>query len=445
MNYLESLKDKNITVLGLGVTGLGIVRFLLAHGIVPKVVDSRTAPPGAAWLSQQGVEIEAVFGDLAEACLPNCDMLIISPGIPLYEPNVAKAIAAGVEVIGDIELFARLNTKPVIAVTGSNGKSTVVSLATAVLKAAGYKVGLGGNIGTAALDLLALDADIYVLELSSFQLETTTSLRCKSAMILNVTEDHMDRYPDFAAYRDAKLRIYQHAERVVVNADDANTYFALTPDPQQEQVTVSLTRGDYCVEIAEGKAHFSALGQVCFATNELALLGGHNQFNALAVMALLAPFAVPVGVFKETFASFVGLPHRCQFVAEVNGVRYINDSKATNVGAAIAAIESLADTLGKLVLIVGGDAKGADLAPLGKVLRQHCKAVFSFGQDGAQFLALHPEAQLVANLDEAVQRAQQIATPGDQVVLAPACASIDMYSNYMARGEHFVQLVEGLV
>lgn len=444
MTYLDELKQKRIIVLGLGVTGIGIVRFLLEKGIRPKVVDSRTTPPGAAWLSQQSTECDAVFGNLAEACLGDCDLLIVSPGIPLYEPNIKKAQDAGVEVIGDIELFARFNTKPVVAVTGSNGKSTVVSLAAAVLKQAGFKVGLGGNIGTAALDLLDQDADVYVLELSSFQLESTYSLHCTSAMILNVTEDHMDRYPDFEAYKAAKQRIYQHAKRVIINADDDNTHYSFNVHSAQEVVSVSLDKGNYCLCISQGKPHFSVDGTPLFGTDALLLLGGHNQFNALSVMALLAPFGVSAKVFEQTFKTFVGLPHRCHLVAEVKGVRYINDSKATNVGATIAAIESLHDELGQIVLIVGGDAKGADLEPLGPVLRKFCKAILSLGKDGAAFLGLHPNAHLVADLDEAVSIASQIATAGDQVLLAPACASIDMYNNYMARGEHFIALVEAL-
>ncbi|CCQ10348.1 UDP-N-acetylmuramoylalanine--D-glutamate ligase [Pseudoalteromonas luteoviolacea B = ATCC 29581] len=444
MNYQDELKRKKITVLGLGVTGIGIVRFLLEHGVVPKVVDSRPTPPGAHWLAEQAVECDAVFGNLAEACLSDCDMLIVSPGIPLYEPNVAKAINDGVEVIGDIELFARFNQKPVIAVTGSNGKSTVVSLTAAVLKEAGFKVGLGGNIGTSALDLLAVDADVYVLELSSFQLETTYSLHCTSAMILNLTEDHMDRYPDFAAYCQAKQRIYQHAKCVVINADDANTHFSLPREKPKGIVSVALKDADYSVQQNADKAYFAAYGEPWFSTDKLALLGSHNQFNALSVMALLEPFNVPKDVFERVFGQFVGLPHRCHLVSEVKGVRYINDSKATNVGATIAAIESLQDELGQVILIAGGDAKGADLEPLGPVLRKYCKAVLCFGRDGKLFVGLHPQARVVANLDEAVEAAAKIAVAGDQVLLAPACASIDMYTNYMARGDHFVSLVGAL-
>lgn len=436
MTYIEQLQKKHVTVLGLGVTGQGIVRFLLSHGINPKVVDSRPVPPGSDWLSHNAPECEAVFGNLADAALAQTDLIIISPGIPLFEQSVAAAIAEGVEVIGDIELFARLNTRPVIAVTGSNGKSTVVTLATEVLKAAGLKVGLGGNIGTSVLSLLEQSHDVYVLELSSFQLETTHSLACLSAMILNITEDHMDRYPDFQAYIEAKQRIYQHVEHIVFNAEDHYTFAQ-----HGQGSSVSLTEGDYHLMTFDGEPHFAHKQTPLLPVKTLAMVGRHNQFNALAVLALLAPMQLPMQAFASAFASFTGLPHRCQLVADVAGVRYFNDSKATNVGSTVAAIDSLASGRKNIILIVGGDAKGADLSPLKTPLTAHCKALFCFGQDGAQFMPLLRNSHQVSNLEEAVLAAKTIATNGDIVLLAPACASIDMYPNYMARGDEFVRLV----
>lgn len=439
MQYLEQLKDKKITVLGLGVTGLGIVRFLLSHQIIPKVVDSRSNPPGVQWLNDNASECDARFGDLERADLSSADMIIISPGIALYEPSVAEAMSSGVEVIGDIELFARLNRVPVVAVTGSNGKSTVVSLAAEVFKAAGLKVGLGGNIGTPILSLLEENYDVYVLELSSFQLETTHSLACRSAMILNITEDHMDRYPDFEGYCLAKHRIYAHAEQIIFNADDPQTL------PRSHSgCSVSVECGDYRVIEHAGVSYFSAFGEKRFPTDTLALLGKHNQFNALAVLALLNSFDLSIDSYKSAFSLFQGLEHRCQLVTTHNGVRYFNDSKATNVGATIAALESLSTDAGKMILIVGGDAKGADLTPLIMPLKRYCRAIFCFGQDGAQFLPLHPQASLVCNLDEAVRKSVALANEGDSVLLAPACASIDMYPNYMARGDAFCELVKEL-
>ncbi|MCF2857451.1 UDP-N-acetylmuramoyl-L-alanine--D-glutamate ligase [Pseudoalteromonas sp. SMS1] len=440
MNYLDKLKQQHITILGLGITGLGIVRFMVQHGITPKVVDTRAVPPGADWLAHNVPECEAVFGPLAEAALTCTDLIIISPGIPLYDQYVAHAIAQGTEVIGDVELFARLNDKPVVAVTGSNGKSTVVSLATEVCKAAGLNVGLGGNIGTSVLDLLDQDLDLIVLELSSFQLETTQSLKCASAMILNITEDHMDRYPDFDAYCAAKKRIYQQTDLLVYNKDDPQTYQA-----HKHLRSVGQSTGDYCVSTSsEGTSYFCVLGEAFLPVDCLSMPGKHNQFNALSVIALLSPFGISKKAFEQAFGQFGGLSHRCQLVAEVNGIQYFNDSKATNVGATVAALESLADGCNKIVLILGGDAKGADTAPLVVPLKAYCRAIVCFGQDADLFMPLHDDATKVATLQEAVIAANKHAIAGDIVLLAPACASIDMYPNYMVRGDEFSKLVEGL-
>ncbi|MCF6439088.1 UDP-N-acetylmuramoyl-L-alanine--D-glutamate ligase [Pseudoalteromonas luteoviolacea] len=439
MSYLDSLKQKTVTVLGLGISGLGTVRFLLQHDIVPKVVDTRAVPPGADWLAHNAPDCEAVFGPLAEGALVETDVIVISPGIPLYDRYVAEAITHGAEVIGDVELFARLNSTPVVAVTGSNGKSTVVSLAHAVCQSAGLKVGLGGNIGTSVLELLERDLDVIILELSSFQLETTDSLKCTSAMILNITEDHMDRYPDFDAYCAAKKRIYQQTECLVYNREDEKTFL-----PHAHAVSVGLGSADYCLTDTPQGSFFNVYGQPTLAVEHLALSGKHNQFNALAVMALLSPFKISLQAFKDAFSSFTGLSHRCQLVAEVAGVKYFNDSKATNVGATVSALESLYADANKIILIVGGDAKGADVSPLGLPIQKYCRAIYCFGKDGALFSSMHTHSHLVTSLHEAVIGASQLAQAGDIVLLAPACASIDMYPNYMARGDEFCKLVEEL-
>ncbi|MBQ4838246.1 MULTISPECIES: UDP-N-acetylmuramoyl-L-alanine--D-glutamate ligase [Pseudoalteromonas] len=436
MNYLDTLKQKKVTVLGLGISGLGTVRFLLRHGIFPKVVDTRPVPPGADWLAHNAPECEAVFGPLAEGALVDTDIIIISPGIPLYDRYVVEAIAHGAEVVGDIEVFARLNTTPVVAVTGSNGKSTVVSLAETVCQSAGLKVGLGGNIGTSVLDLLDQDLDIVILELSSFQLETTQNLKCHSAMILNITEDHMDRYPDFEAYCAAKKRIYQKTDLLVFNADDEKTHQAHT-----HSIGVGLHKADYCIATTEQGDFFSINGKHVFAVDSLLLSGKHNQFNALAVMALLSPFTIGKRAYQDAFSRFGGLSHRCQLIAEVAGVKYFNDSKATNVGATVTALESLQAEAQKIILILGGDAKGADVSPLAAPIQSHCRAIYCFGKDAALFSSMHTQSHLVGSLKDAVIGASQQAQAGDIVLLAPACASIDMYPNYMARGDEFCKWV----
>ncbi|MBB1441699.1 UDP-N-acetylmuramoyl-L-alanine--D-glutamate ligase [Pseudoalteromonas distincta] len=439
MQYLNEIKNKQITVLGLGVTGLGIVRFLLSHGLAPKVVDSRATPPGIDWLKEHAPNLDTHFGNLDDAELCSSNMIIISPGLSLKIPAVANAINAGVEVIGDVELFARINTKPVVAVTGSNGKSTVVTLAYEVLKEAGYKVALGGNIGTAVLDLLNDDFDVYVLELSSFQLDTTTSLKPVSATVLNVSEDHLDRYDSYQAYIDSKLSIYGGAELIVVNADDIQTH------PVERGTTPLISfgaqQGDYHLAQHNGETHFMLKGDAFLPVDTLAVVGKHNYLNTLAVMALLSPFEVSKDQYKNALGQFNGLAHRCQFVAELNGVKYFNDSKATNVGATIAAIDSLASNGENLIVIAGGDAKGADLNALKPYIEQHVKALICFGKDASDLAAITNKSYLTNNMEEAVALANVLSSTGNIVLLAPACASIDMYNNYMQRGDDFIQCV----
>jgi len=436
MTYLNEIKTKHITVLGLGVTGLGIVRFLLSHDIAPTVVDSRDVPPGIDWLNEHAPTLNTRFGDLNNAELLTADIIIISPGLSLTIPAVAKAMSAGVEVIGDIELFARLNDKPVVAVTGSNGKSTVVTLAYDVLKAAGYNVGLGGNIGTAALDLLAGDFDVFVLELSSFQLDTTSSLKPISATVLNVSEDHLDRYVDYQAYINSKQTIYTNTALAVVNKKDSATHTDVNP-----QVSFALSDADYCLSDYNSEPYFTAQGKAILPVSTLGVVGSHNQLNALSVMALLQPFDISAVQFANAFSAFRGLAHRCQYVTERHGVKYFNDSKATNVGATIAAIDSLSEQAHQLIVIAGGDAKGADLDALKPHLQDKVKALICFGKDARALVALTDKGHLTLSMQEAVNLAKQLATYGDYVLLAPACASIDMYNNYMQRGEHFVECV----
>lgn len=441
MRYLSEIKNKQITVLGLGVTGLGIVRFLVSQGLTPTVVDSRINPPGIDWLKQNTPTLTTRFGDLDSADLCASDMIIISPGLSLTIPAIAKAINAGVEVIGDVELFARINTKPVVAVTGSNGKSTVVTLAQQVLLAAGYKAALGGNIGTAVLDLLQSDlsnndVDVYVLELSSFQLDTTTSLQPISATVLNVSEDHLDRYASYQAYIDSKLSIYNNAALVITNADDEATHSKV-----KSQLSFGANQGDYSLGEYQQQTYFMQANKAFLPVTSLAVVGKHNYLNALAVMALLSPFNISKTQYSTAFSQFNGLAHRCQFVAERVGVKYFNDSKATNVGATIAAIDSLATNGQQLIVIAGGDAKGADLNALTPYLQQHVKALICFGKDAKDLMALTNKSHLTNNMSEAVTLAKQLSEPGNIVLLAPACASIDMYNNYMQRGDDFIQCV----
>lgn len=415
-------------VLGAGVSGLSTARFLSRHDVPFLMVDSRPSPPNQEELAK--LAQQCVFGELNDALLTSVDLIIISPGIALAQPNIANAQRAGVEIIGDIELFARLNNKPVYAVTGSNGKSSVVTLTRDVLRQAGFNVALAGNIGTPVLDVVDQEFDCYVLELSSFQLETTFSLQTAASAYLNLSEDHMDRYDDFEAYGAAKQRIFMHTKLAVHNFDDQQT----KPQQAVRDGSFGLSQGDYY--LANG--FFVFQGQPILETASLSVLGTHNQLNALAVMVLLHDLNLDPQVFQRAFSQFKGLPHRCQLVAEHHGIRFVNDSKATNIGATCAALESLAEgDFANIILIAGGDGKGADFTSLKPYLSKYVKHLVCIGKDGAQIAALKPNSTLASSMKEAVQTALSSAISGDIVLLAPACASLDMYSNFMARGDDF--------
>jgi UDP-N-acetylmuramoylalanine--D-glutamate ligase len=428
MNYINELKQLTIIVLGAGVSGLSTARFLSRYNIPFTMVDSRENPPNQDELV--GLAENCAFGALNSTQLTAADMIIISPGIALSEPSVAQAAQQGVEIIGDIELFARLNSKPVYAVTGSNGKSSVVTLTRDVLRQAGFNVALAGNIGTPVLDVVDQEFDCFVLELSSFQLETTHSLHTAASAYLNLSEDHMDRYADLASYGAAKQRIFMNTKLAVHNFDDAAT----KPQHAVRDGSFGLSQGDYY--LANG--FFVFQGQPILETSSLAVLGSHNQLNALAVMVLLHDLNLDPQVFMRAFNQFKGLPHRCQIVAEHQGVTFINDSKATNIGATCAALESLSgDARANIILIAGGDGKGADFNGLTPYLEKYVKQLVCIGKDGAQIAALKAGSTKASSMKEAVAVAIGAANDGDIVLLAPACASLDMYSNFMARGDDF--------
>ncbi|MCL1137980.1 UDP-N-acetylmuramoyl-L-alanine--D-glutamate ligase [Shewanella pneumatophori] len=425
-------------VLGLGATGLSVVRYLCGQGITPLVMDSRAVPPGADVLAAEFPQVELIAGGFDCRYLVQAEQIVISPGIACETPEVRVAFDMGIEVIGDVELFAREVSKTdakVIGITGSNGKTTVTTLVGEIAKASGCSYAVGGNIGVPALDLLLEPKDLYILELSSFQLETTHSLNCAIATCLNISEDHMDRYSDIESYRQAKLKLYDQTKMVLFNREDPLT----TPNHPANQNSFGLdVPSDDAWGIAGGMLVLGS--SPIMSVNDVALVGSHNHANVLAAMALTTAIGIKrddqIAVAKE----FNGLEHRCETVAEVDGVTYINDSKATNVGATVAAIDGLSDHLGELILIAGGDSKGADLSSLEPVLAKVSKLI-TLGRDGDKIAALKPDSIKVATLAEAVAVGRELATAGDIVILSPACASLDMYPNYMARGEEFRSLV----
>jgi UDP-N-acetylmuramoylalanine--D-glutamate ligase len=436
-------------IVGLGKSGMSLVRFLANRGVSFAVADTRENPPELATLRRDYPQVDVRCGELDVEFLCRADELYVSPGLALATPALQQAAARGVKMSGDIDLFARNAKAPIIAISGSNAKSTVTTLVGEMAAAAGKRVAVGGNLGTPALDLLDDAVELYVMELSSFQLETTTQLGAEVATVLNISEDHMDRYSGLPAYHLAKHRIFQGARQVVVNRQDALSRPLMTEG--QPCWTFGLNKPDFHgfgLREENGEKYLAFQFDNLMPVSELKMRGAHNQANALAALALGHAVGLPMDAMLSSLRSFTGLEHRCQWLREREGVSYYNDSKATNVGAALAAIEGLgADIPGKLVLIAGGDGKGADFSGLRAPVTAHCRAVVLLGRDAerlAQTLGDAVPLIRVTSLEEAVQRSAEVAQSGDAVLLSPACASLDMFKNYEERGRLFAQAVEGL-
>jgi UDP-N-acetylmuramoylalanine--D-glutamate ligase len=431
-------------VVGLGETGLSVARYLSRQGVPVAIVDSREQPPGLARSrSELPADVALFLGGFNKDAFERAEQIVISPGVSMNAPEIVAARARQVPVIGDVELFAQTARAPVIAVTGSNGKSTVVTLLSAMARRAGIDVRTGGNIGTPALDLIAAnEPDLYVLELSSFQLETLHSLQPLASVILNISDDHLDRYRDLQDYAAAKQAIYRQAALQVVNLDDPVA--AALADPQRP--IAGITGG---VPAANEYGLLQHAGETWLARGEVRIMpasgvrivGRHNLFNALAALALGEAAGLPLAAMIETLGEFQGLPHRMQYVIRHQGVRWFNDSKGTNVGATLAAIDGVD---GKVVLIAGGDGKGADFSPLAAALQHKGHGAVLIGKDADLLEAVLQAVIPVRRADDmtqAVQLAAGMAQPGDCVLLSPACASTDMYRNFEERGELFMQAV----
>ena len=433
-------QGKKVVIIGLGLTGLSCVDFFLARGVTPRVIDTRISPPGLDKLPEN---VERHLGDMNQEGLLDADLIVASPGIALASPALSVAAEAGVEIVGDIELFCREAQAPIVAITGSNGKSTVTTLVGEMAKSAGWNVGVGGNIGLPALMLLKQECDLYVLELSSFQLETTNSLRAAAATILNVTEDHMDRYPlGLQQYRAAKLRVYENAKVCVVNSDDALTMPIRGADSRC--VSFGADVGDYHLNRQQGEIWLRVRGEKVLNTREMKVTGKHNFTNALAALALADAVGIPRASSLKALTTFTGLAHRFQLSLEHNGVRWINDSKATNVGSTEAALNGL-HVDGTLHLLLGGDGKSADFSALAQYLQGDNVRLYCFGRDGAQLAALRPEiAEQTETMEQAMRMIAAKVKSGDMVLLSPACASLDQFKNFEQRGDEFSRLAKEL-
>jgi UDP-N-acetylmuramoylalanine--D-glutamate ligase len=446
-------------VVGLGKTGASCLRYLAKRGIPVSATDTRRTPPGLAELGDLANSLDLRLGGFDLSLLDGASQVLMSPGVSLDEPIARAARDRGIDVLGDVELFARNAQAPVIGITGTNGKSTVTSLVARMAAAAGRTVLAGGNLGEPALDLLEQPTpDLYVLELSSFQLETTYSLRLQAAVVLNVTADHLDRYPSVAAYALAKSRIFAHAATVVLNADDP-LVAAMRREPQHGAANRGAVNGDLLrtvtFSIERTDADFSLLrtgaqtllarhGEGLLDVSRMKITGLHNAANALAALALGDAVGLPVAAMLDALVSFPGLSHRSEWIADVAGVRYIDDSKGTNVGATIAAVAGMP---GPLVMIAGGEGKGQDFTPLAPAFRGKVRHAVLIGKDApavAAALAGVCTTETVASMQEAVAAAARIARAGDTVLLSPACASLDMFRDYGHRGDVFAAAVRGL-
>lgn len=445
--YTKSDYEHHTLIIGLGKTGLSCARFLAKQGISFIIMDDRSQPPELAALREQFPDTELFLGGFDAEVMSSCGQIIISPGVSLFDPVIADIIESGIPVIGDIELFARHADAPVVGVTGSNGKSTVTTLVAEMARTAGSDVRVGGNLGTPALDLLKdTPPDLYVLELSSFQLESTWSLNCVASVVLNMSPDHLDRYRDIDEYLAAKLRIYHGDGTIIVNSDDPLLrhhipstrkclYFG-AGEPEQ---------GGYGLRKQCNELWLVKGGEYLMPASELRISGLHNVANALAALALGDAAGLPRQAMLTALRTFKGLPHRMEWVAEQDGVTWYNDSKGTNVGATVAALQGLN---GKVVLIAGGLGKGADFSPLKNVVAEKCRAVVLIGRDASLIeKALNKVVPVfhASNMKDAVQHASHNAEPGDVVLLSPACASFDMFNNYEHRGQIYTTAVRSLL
>ena len=439
----------NTLIIGLGATGWSVLRYLVAKGEPVAVVDSREQPPLLTDLRDQYADVAVFLGEFNDQIFAQADRIIVSPGISRNTPQFQAALARGVPVISDIELFLQAVRAPVVAITGSNGKSTVTTLVGEMARASGIPVAVGGNLGTPALDLLDAAAQLYVLELSSFQLESTFSLAATVATVLNISADHLDRHGDIAQYAATKSTVLHNAKFAIYNADDPAVM--AMPGPKQ-RCFFSLNASDIPNTLnlrqINDQPWLRQDHQPLIAAQDIRLPGRHNQANALASLAIGTALDFPLDTMLEVLRTFPGLPHRTQFVAEINGVRWFNDSKATNVGATIAALAGMHQSgAGRAVVLLGGTGKAADFSPLTPVLARCARAAVIFGQDQHLIAAHVPDTCTLIRVDDlaaAVAQAAKLAQPGDHVLLSPACASFDQFSGFAERGDRFCTLVKQL-
>jgi UDP-N-acetylmuramoylalanine--D-glutamate ligase len=438
--------DANVLVVGMGATGLSVVRYLKEQGVRVLAVDSRENPPGLKPVQAFINDSQISVGGFNAEFFRIATHIVVSPGVPLDLVELVSARREGKPILGDIDLFACRANAPIVAITGSNGKSTVTTLVGLMAEQSGRKVAVGGNLGRPVLDLLMdSDVELYVLELSSFQLDSSELLNAEVATVLNVSEDHLDRYNGFKGYIDSKKRVFNGTGAMVLNRDDPEVVTMALAD--RAVATFGLgepQEGHYGISEIEGKSWLVKGSKALLPTSKLKIKGAHNWANGLAALALGEAIGLPMIAMLDALSKFKGLSHRMEWVAETDGVEWINDSKATNVGACEAALQGLS---GKVVLIAGGDGKGADFAPLAESAKGKVKVAILMGRDANKLeLVLSTVTEIIkaSDMNEAVSAAAKSSEQGDTVLLSPACASLDQYKSYQARGNCFVEAVEAL-
>lgn len=444
-----------IVIVGLGSTGISCAKYFTFTGQHFKVVDSREDPPGLKELLELFPEAEVELGAFKKETFISAGCLVVSPGVSLLTPEIVTAKENGVRITGDIDIFSKRVNAPIVAVTGSNGKSTVVAILAEILQKANVNFALGGNLDgisfKPALDmLLEPEKELYVLELSSFQLETTDKLNAAVAVLLNLSEDHMDRYEGLEDYYKAKANIFNGCKQILINREDKFSELSRSLDVPIRDFGFGRP-SEYGIGLLEndGEQYLAIQTEKVAAVSELKIVGEHNVLNMLAAIGLALAIDIDLKSIRQGVKSFAGLPHRCQWVACKNDVEFYNDSKGTNVGATVAAIDGLGQRIsGKIILIAGGTAKGADFSELRPVVNQWCKEVVLIGVDAIELGSSLDDGvrkYFAASMSDAVLTAYSHASQGDVVLLSPACASFDMFDSFQHRGEAFISAVGDLL
>ena len=443
-NFGLDPKSSKVIVVGLGSTGISVAYFMQKLGFNFAISDSRDKPPLEDAFFQVMPDTPVFTGGFDNSAFQVATHLVVSPGVSLLEKSIVKAVANGARIVSDIDLFACSVDVPIVAITGSNGKSTVTTMLGEMAKSSGMLVGVGRNLGTPALELLAQSADLFVLELSSFQLERTHILNAAAATVLNISADHLDRHDDIASYAREKQSVFRGTGVMVINLDDPIVK-DMTLSSRQVLTFSTKESADFCIDFKDGVEYLMHKNECLMALAELPLEGRHNAANALAALALGTAIGLDAVAMCDALKVFKGLDHRMQRVAEIRGVTWVNDSKATNIGACVAALEGYDR---KVILIAGGDAKGADMNDLTPVIKEKAKSVVLMGKDaGLIKQALNGCVPIYEanNMIQAVQMCADLADMGDSVLLSPACASLDQYKNYQDRGNQFSKAVLGLL